>query len=279
MEINKYLNLLCTWFKTYVKLLFSLIGIGISRHKDLVLLRQKANSLKDSLAISSFLELELIRALNPAYYELMISLLNKSKSQLKQDLFVLSETKYKTGGFFVEIGATNGVDLSNTHLLETEFEWEGILAEPAIVWAKQLLENRPTASIETLCIWKDSNSSLIFNQTDFSELSTISDFSDKDFHANSRGKGIHYKVDTISLNDLLKKYNAPQNIDYLSIDTEGSEYAILSAFDFTIYNIKIITVEHNYTPQRELIFNLLTSNGYTRKHTNISDFDDWYIKK
>ncbi len=63
--------------------MFSLIGIGISRHKDLVVLKQKSNSLNDSWTIRSYLDLELIRALNPVNYKIMVSLLNKSKSQLK----------------------------------------------------------------------------------------------------------------------------------------------------------------------------------------------------
>ena len=154
----KYVNgKILVYFKSFLKYLFSIIGIGISRHKDLLLLKEKANNLKASLAIRSNFDLELIRALNPAHYETVISLLNKSKSQLKQDLFVLNESKNKVGGFFVEFGATDGISLSNTHLLETEFKWSGILAEPARVWHKQLLENRPLANIETLCVWKDSS--------------------------------------------------------------------------------------------------------------------------
>jgi hypothetical protein len=78
--------------------------------------------------------------------------------------------------------------------------------------------------------------------------------------------------------DLLRKYNAPKHIDYLSIDTEGSEYDILSEFDFNEYSFGIITVEHNYTSQRDKIFNLLLQNGYKRKHEKHSLFDDWYTR-
>jgi hypothetical protein len=54
-----------------------------------------------------------------------------STAQLRQDLFVLSFLQCKSDGFFVEFGATNGIDWSNTHLLETQYGWNGILAEPA----------------------------------------------------------------------------------------------------------------------------------------------------
>jgi FkbM family methyltransferase len=228
-------------------------------------------------------DLIFIRALGPANYKSTISLLSKSRSQLRQDLFVISETEHKIknnkkGRFFVEFGATNGIDLSNTYLLETEFSWTGILAEPARLWEKQLKANRPNSSVETMCVWTDSNSSLIFNETDLPELSTIDSFSDRDAHRNRRLAGKKYEVDTISLNDLLIKHRAPKYIDYLSIDTEGSEYEILKAFNFNEFSFGIITVEHNYTPQREKIFALLTSHGYKRKYEDISAFDDWYVK-
>jgi hypothetical protein len=76
----------------------------------------------------------------------------------------------------------------------------------------------------------------------------------------------------------LEKNKAPKNIDYLSIDTEGSEYAILNAFDFEKYNFTIISVKHNYTSQHELIFGLLVNKGDKRFSENIVQFDDWYVK-
>jgi FkbM family methyltransferase len=207
----------------------------------------------------------------------LMFLADKSKSQLKQDLFVLSELDFKRNGFFVEFGATNGIDLSNTYLLETEFGWNGILAEPAKCWHKELKENR-RCYIETNCVWHDSTSILTFNEVEAAELSTISSYSNCDRHQKTRRSGHSYNVNTISLTDLLKKYNAPKEIDYLSIDTEGSEYEILNNFDFSDYQFKVITCEHNFTPNRKKIEELLTHNGYSRKYTSLSQFDDWYIK-
>lgn len=256
----------------YLKSLLRIFGIGITSYANLDYLKEKSFD-------RSFQDLEFIRVLGPAHYESNISLLGKSRSQLRQDLFVLSETsdRGKKGGYFVEFGAANGIDLSNTYLLETEFSWTGILAEPAKVWEKQLRANRPNALIETLCVWKDSNSILTFNETKVPELSTVAGFSNKDLHGDSRIAGKMYEVKTISLRDLLVKHQAPKHIDYLSIDTEGSEFDILSVFDFNEFSIGIISVEHNFTPQRDQIFDLLTRNGYKRVYENISQWDDWYV--
>jgi FkbM family methyltransferase len=199
----------------------------------------------------------------------------ESKSQLLQDLFVLSELDFKREGFFVEFGATNGVDLSNTFLLEKHFGWSGILAEPCKAWHAALRKNR-TCHIETACVWRESNSVVTFNAADLGELATIDLFSSSDRHAESRKTGTKYNVNTISLQDLLEKYGAPREIDYLSIDTEGSELEILRNFDFNKYRFKVITVEHNFTPQRDELLTLLTNSGYTRKCVEVSEFDDWY---
>jgi len=207
----------------------------------------------------------------------LLKALLRSKSQLWQDLFVLCELNFKGGGFFVEFGATNGVNLSNSHLLEKEFGWSGIVAEPARRWHKDLKANR-SCNIETDCVWRESNAALTFNEVDLGEYSTIDEFSSADTLNKMRDDGRSYSVNTISLNDLLEKYNAPRRMDYLSIDTEGSEYDILSSLDFDKYQFAAITCEHNFTPLREELFALLTGHGYVRKLEAISLFDDWYVR-
>jgi FkbM family methyltransferase len=227
---------------------------------------------------TSKLDLNFIQFFSPLDQPILLANLRYSKSQIRQDLFVLCQSKYKKGGYFVEFGAANGIHNSNTFLLETKFSWKGILVEPAAVWRNSLYENRPNAIIETMCVWKDSNSTLIFNETIDGELSTIDTFTYKDGHYKNRLRGKKYEVLTISLIDLLLKNNAPRYIDYLSIDTEGSEFEILNAFNFKEYTFGIISIEHNFTPQRELIFELLTNNGYKIFGESISHIDDWYIK-
>ena len=202
--------------------------------------------------------------------------LQKSSAQLMQDLFVMHQLKQKRNGYFVEFGATDGILLSNTYLLETEYGWTGILAEPARCWHAALNRNR-RSTIDIRAVWTETGQSLQFNEASWPDLSTISSFSQSDAHAAGRSQGKEYFVESVSLNDLLKEHDAPQKIDYLSLDTEGSEFDILSRFDFEKYNVHIITVEHNFTPKREQILQLLSSRGYRRLFDRLSDCDDWYV--
>lgn len=253
--------------KTLVKATLRKFDIGIISYGRLQ--RLEANS-------DVGVDIALLAELPERHSAHLVAALRESKSQLGQDLFALSMNDFKRGGFFVEVGATNGVQLSNTHLLEKKYGWSGILVEPATRWHSDLRKNR-TCNIETDCVWRESGATLTFNEVELGELSTIDSYNPSDNHRKARKSGNRFSVHTISLTDLLSKYNAPREIDFLSIDTEGSEYDILSCFDWSKYRFKVITVEHNYTPQREKIFSLLTSNGYVKKLEKLSRFDDWYV--
>ena len=199
------------------------------------------------LKTSSYGPYSLLHKINPKYIESFVSNINFSTSDTATDLFVLSEVGFKKSGYFVEFGTCDGINGSNSYLLETKFGWKGILAEAAKTWNKELVENR-SAFIERNCVFSQSNETLTFNEVRSNPgYSTIDRFSESDSHREIRKKGLKYKVNTISLIDLLDKYDVPDTIDYLSIDTEGSEFEILSSFDFKKYKFKVITCEHNYT--------------------------------
>jgi FkbM family methyltransferase len=200
-----------------------------------------------------------------------------SRSQLGQDVLALALAEHARGGFFVEFGATDGVHLSNTFLLESQFGWRGILSEPARKWHEKLKSNR-TATIDHRCVYSVTGSKLKFVETEIGELSTIHGFGESDGLASSREGAENYEVESVSLEDLLRCHSAPRHIDFLSVDTEGSEFEILNAFDFSTYSFGLIAVEHNYTKSRDKVFELLSANGYTRIHESLSDFDDWYVQ-
>jgi FkbM family methyltransferase len=190
----------------------------------------------------------------------------KSKGQMMQDLYVLFRLP-KTNGFFVEFGATNGLTINNTYLLETTMSWSGVVAEPFPVWHDALRSNRK-CKVETRCVWSKTSEDLDFVAfTETPELATLNNFVHADHHDTKRlTNSSIFRVQTISLNDLLAESGAPKHLDYLSVDTEGSEFEILQSLDTARWLARIITVEHNYVQEaRNRIHHLLSRWGYVRE--------------
>ena len=177
------------------------------------------------------------------YYSYILTNRKLSKSQLFQDLFVLYFLKNKKNGTFLEFGATNGFEMSNSFTLEHDFQWQGVLAEPSPQWHIQLKKNRPKSTIITECIYSETGKDLDFFVSDQGVFSTLEEF--KNSHISSmpgntkarNESGYNHKVKTISLNDVFIKYFNGVAIDYMSVDTEGSELMILENFDEGSSNI------------------------------------------
>jgi FkbM family methyltransferase len=203
-----------------------------------------------------------------------------SKSQLFQDLYVLYKLSGMQNGFFVEFGATDGLNLSNSFLLEKTYGWSGIVAEPFPFWHKKLSQNRECI-IEHRCVWFETGKKIDFIATENKpEYATLSLYKNVSAHNATRASDTSSKVievETISLTDMLASYQAPKNFEYLSIDTEGSEFEILNSLDFSRFKPKIITIEHNFDKiKRNNIYYLLSNQGYIREFENFSKYDDWY---
>ena len=158
--------------------------------------------------LSEFLRIHIERAdfslktdFENGFIKFIIENFRQSKSQLFQDLLVLYIYNKKQNGFFVEFGATNGISFSNSYLLEKDFKWRGILAEPAKIWHSELGKNRD-CKIDRRCVWDVSKENLSFNETECAELSTVEEFTLVDNLATARIKNNSYSVETVSLNDL-----------------------------------------------------------------------------
>lgn len=212
-----------------------------------------------------------------------LSLCDKSQSQNFQDVWALYESGFKRDGFYVEFGATDGIDGSNTYLLAKEYAWKGILAEPNPVWHSRLEANRSdnNTDISHDCVYTETGKTLDFLAVDDACLSTIQGFGNDDEHMLKRKQNSLITVDTVSLKHLLDFYSAPNIIDYISVDTEGSEYDILETFfrDNDCYDVRAFTVEHNFNDEfRNKIYNLMDKNNYERKFSEFSRWDDFYVK-
>jgi FkbM family methyltransferase len=201
------------------------------------------------------------------------------KSQLLQEVFVLSVLQGKRGGYFIEAGASDGIDCSNTYLLEKSFGWSGLLVEPSDTQFSQLSSNR-NSTLTNAALWSESDLKLQFTETHSPGLSTITSLKDMDFLSKERTVFKEYEVKTISLTDLVKRNDAPHVIDYLSLDTEGSEYEILKYFDFSNYSFNVISVEHAWNElNRKLITTLLQNSGYIQIRAELTEYDSWYIER
>ena len=209
--------------------------------------------------------------------------IEKIYSQLYQDAFASFLIGGKFEKTFLEFGATDGLKLSNSYLLEKFFNWRGVLSEPSPQWHESLKKNRKNTEIITDCIWKESGKQLDFFMSDVGEASTLKDFVDSDLASMPENTKLRKKggktisVETMSLNDIVKNNFNGICPSYISIDTEGSEYEILKPFDLDKFRPKLFTIEHNHTENESKIDDLLIPKGYVRIFRELTAFDAWYI--
>jgi len=207
------------------------------------------------------------------------------KSQLYQDVFASFVIGNQFDKTFLEFGATDGLELSNSFMLENTLNWSGVLSEPSPQWHEVLKENRKYTKIIKKCIWSESGKILDFFMSDRGNFSTLNEFIDSDkysmpLNTESRKKaGKLITVETISLNDVIKEYFNNTSPSYISIDTEGSEFKILESFNFKKYRPKVFTVEHNFTELQNKIDELMVSKNYERIFRKLTSFDAWYVSK
>jgi FkbM family methyltransferase len=209
------------------------------------------------------------------FLDFVLPRLRTTRSQFLQDLWVLFETEGQSNGFFVDFGATDGIAINNSLLLECSYGWTGILAEPNPACHSSLRANRK-AVVDSRAVWSRSGYELELLIPEVADYATLRDYQHWDYHGADRQNAVAAKVETVSLQDLLNQHDAPDVIDFLSIDTEGSELDILSAYDFG-RTIRMICVEHNFAPARAAINGLLVARGYVRRFERLSGVDDWYI--
>lgn len=204
------------------------------------------------------------------------------KSQFEQDKYInLNYFKNKENGVFLDIGANDGVTFSNTYFFEKELNWTGICIEPIDDIFKELEKNRTSINING-CAWNDDSIKTFRKLNGNAEMLSgiIDSYNEKhkeriDLECNIFNCTYEdIKVKCYNINSLLKKHKM-YHIDFLSIDTEGSELEILKCIDFSMFNIEVILVENNYSDIE--LKQYIQSKGY--RFIKQLDIDELYIKE
>ena len=178
----------------------------------------------------------------------------------------------KRNGFFLDIGASDGVKENNSFLFEKYYDWNGICCECDPRNIEKLCTNR-MCHIFGSPIYKTTGLLVPFEMHKYEHLSGIAGYQS---YRDISSKIV--MLSTVSLMDCLRSCNAPKTIDYMSLDTEGTEFEILSTVDFNEYKINYIAYEHNFQePKRTNIRNILLTNGYAHFRSIANDDDYIYI--
>lgn len=156
-------------------------------------------------------------------------------------------------GYFVELGANDGVNQSNTLYFEWFRGWRGLLIEPHPKNFSELKKNRSDTNVfkRAACVGPEySNRSvqLMYSNLMTSTLGIKSDITDPINHAMQGskfgiGKNYEFEAPAFTLNQLLAEADAPSLIDLLSLDVEGAELEILKGINHSTYRFRYLCIE------------------------------------
>ena len=175
----------------------------------------------------------------------------------------------KNKGFFIELGAYDGLFQSNTAFFEKSREWTGILIEPSLEGYNKCIINRPGSTcFNYACVSNDYKNDFVYG--DFSIINPLSSINGTRKKSNNL-----IKVNSISLEVLLDNYYIEHNynnIDFLSLDTEGYEFNILKGLNLNKYRPNYILVEI-YNFDYDNIYNYLIHHKY-KLHSNFTNYNN-----
>jgi FkbM family methyltransferase len=175
------------------------------------------------------------------------------------------------GGYFVELGANDGLTQSNTYYFEKYRGWRGLLVEPTPHKFLSCAKNRSRRNHIACAACVSFEYKAEFVRMTYSNLMTVahgleSDIANPAGHAGSGHQFLRHDEPIFDfgaiarpLNTLLVESKAPKVIDFLSLDVEGSELEVLKGIDHDEFRFKYILVECRSLTDMQ---NYLASMGY-----------------
>lgn len=199
-----------------------------------------------------------------------IAVKRKYYSQHGEDYLIDQFFDEKNNGFYIDIGAFDGVHLSNTYSFELS-GWTGVCVEPSLEMFKLCNETRANSHCFNCACSDGTSSKATFYTEDIGLLSTLESSHEKtsDVERRYKSRGLDFEgfrtqeISCYTINEILAKLPGPvEKIDFISIDVEGHEMAVLRGFDLSVYRPMVIVIEANDTYSEKEITEYLIRNHY-----------------
>jgi FkbM family methyltransferase len=158
----------------------------------------------------------------------------------------------KINGNCVEVGAAQGIAASNTKYFE-DIGWYCLCIEPIPELYNQLTKNRKNALNFAVSDYTEKNkifAKVLLDNNDCTAISSLN-IDQRLFQAH-QVKSVHeIRVNVDTLDNLLEKYfTTNEQIDFVSIDTEGTELDVLKGFSLNKWNPYLLVIESNYDEKK-----------------------------
>jgi FkbM family methyltransferase len=169
-------------------------------------------------------------------------------SQYGEDILLWNFFEHKREGFFVEVGAYNGVGFSNTYFFEA-VGWTGLLIEPAPEFYQACCSSRPHSQVINAAVGRsDQGKRIKFSVAEGSRgvgtLSFCGENSQQVERIHREGGVLHtVDVPLLSLSELLENHQG--EIDFITIDVEGAEMDVLQGLDLERFCPRVLMIEDN----------------------------------
>jgi len=201
-------------------------------------------------------------------------------SQDKQDEYLENNIfKGYKNGFYMDIGAHDGVTINNTLYFEKYNNWSGLNVEPIEEIYNKLVINRPN-DININCAICNNNGieEFILNSGYTEMISGLkNNYDPRHFKRLEKenkemvGETEIIIVNTKRIETICDKYNI-KHINYLSIDVEGAEFDVIKSINFDKVFIDVIVFENNYNDTSVEIIKYLEKLNYIEIHRTIDIF-------
>jgi FkbM family methyltransferase len=205
-----------------------------------------------------------------------------SYAQFGEDLEILQFFANQDRGYYVEVGANDGVSGSNTALLE-ENGWTGLLIEANPDLIAAIAQARPNSQIiNCAAVADDHVGTITFHKVcdgpeNLDGLSTVANRTEFNTIIEAYGGRVEdVVVPARTLDDVFTANQVPEQFQLLSIDVEGVELSVLQGLNLAKFNPRIILIEDNSRGVDLTIANYLKAQGYVRVHR--TGVNDWYVR-